>query len=480
MKKLFWASIVLMVSMMACEKPAPEGGDEKDPEETVDPDKGDQGEEGEGEQGGGDNTGGDNTGGEDEGDEGMTSSEQKEKLESIANAIMAEFPYEDYDEMMSTLSGLYTYSMENFFSEDYDLSALESVFEERYDAMFSYEDLGNNTASSTYLLFLSECKGHVEMGPSAATYKDSDDTSVRITDDKGVVWDVAITTEGAVKKVFVGEFEESWVNSYYDEINGWYDEEYTEYYHIEVEVPEKLIMVLEKNGSHYADITLNFDVDLGSNGIDAENDKVSVTATVDFQNLELVVDKFGINANTGIAEYSAVLKNNGRMILTEKASGKGNIDYDAGTWSVKDINIDVDIMGLMQFKGTCPDVNSIYDLTETTDPQTESDWERYVNNLNKMFNVNMYYDGSSVSQAIINFEPRVYEDEWGKYFDAEPAIEFPDGSRFLFAEYFNESRFSDLVSDGTTFIEAYIEMFERYFGLSVSVPDDSESEFGVM
>lgn len=456
MRKLFWTSIVLMVSMVACEKLSPEGEDKKDSEEIVDPDK-DNNQDGE--EGG--NNGG-NDGGNSGGDE-YDSTGQKAKLESIAKTFMAEFPAANYEEAMSTMSDLYNHCSTYYASETYNWSALETVLEERYNAIFSETDLGNNITSYTFLLFLSQCKGHVTLGATAATYAADNNTVLTITDSKGVIWTATIIAEGAVKTVNLGDFEDSWSNGYWDENGNYYEEEFTDRYHIEVEVPEKLIVSLKKGDSQYAKVTLDFDVDLGSNGADLENDKVSVVATAEFQGIKVNVHEFGYNAKTGSAKYYVVLENNGKMILTEKASGTGNLDYEEETWEAKNINAEIDLMGLLQIKGKCADAKSITSILDNADPQSASDWERIVNNVNKCYEINMYYDGSDTVQAKINLEPRMDEDSYGKYYYTEPAIEFPDGSRYLFYEYFTEDNFGSVVTDAEGFYESYCNLLEKYF-----------------
>lgn len=330
--------------------------------------------------------------------------------------------------------------------------------------MFSEEFISETVTSYTFLLLLSECKGHITFGPDAATYKDSENTVIEVTDDKGVVWTLSVVPSGKITEVYLGELTDEWWDYSYDPSIGDYKETlYKDYYDVTVEIPETLTVAFKKNGKDYASVVLDFNVNISEDGVDIENDRVAVSATVVFEGFELTVNKAAYNASTGVLESSTVLKKDGKLIISEKVSAIGKVYVDSERWTAKKIDAEVDIMGLMQIKGTCPDANSIYNIIENSDPETAEEWDEVVEKINKLFDLGIYFDGGSVMQAKLVLEPRFEEDDWGVWYDVEFAIVFNDGSRYLVEDYFNEDNFSGTVGEAESFVEKYENLLEKYF-----------------
>lgn len=381
----------------------------------------------------------------------LSPDQQKDRMEQIANDLMAELSATHFEEMVKTISDL-SLSIENTFeSESYDWSALEDVFEERYDSIFSYEELNQYESTSTYMLLFSQIKGHVTLGANAASYKNADNTVVEYKDDKGISWQAELTPKGTVKDVYLGEF-----------IDEGYS--YTDYINVTVSVPERLEVSLKKNGADYLTVAILFDVAISSGGVNIEKDRVSVAYDVNFNGLRWVLDLGSYNASSGQLEAASTITKDGKLIVSEVVSLVGKVDMESENWSGKDINVNVNVMDAMQIAGTCPDAKSLSDILDNAEPQSASDWERIVNNANAKFNLNVYYDGTSTVQAKIVLEPRWEVNDWGEDFWCEPILEFNDGSRYLFYEYFTEDSFDGVIDNAVSFVERYENMLERYFG----------------
>ena len=79
--------------------------------------------------------------------------------------------------------------------------------------------------------------------------------------------------------------------------------------------------------------------------------------------------------------------------------------------------------------------------------ENEELYKSYIEEANGTFDVNLFYDGQSIKQAAIKFEPFLY-DSWGDYtwWDIEPALHFYDGSSYsLFEAFFNETEFKQVI-----------------------------------
>ena len=59
--------------------------------------------------------------------------------------------------------------------------------------------------------------------------------------------------------------------------------------------------------------------------------------------------------------------------------------------------------------------------------------------MNSLYDIAVYYDGTSSKQASIEFEPMSY---WGDEYWIEPILVFNDGTRYLFIDYFIEEDFT--------------------------------------
>lgn len=411
MKKLFLASLFVMMSLVACDKINQKGNTP------------------------------------------LNVDEQKMKFVTVADDLMNELAATEFEDVMRTVSDLYLSCESTFASDTYDVSALESVFEERYDAIYSYEELNQYTTRESYMLLLSNLKGKITFGKNAATFQNADNTVIEYTDTDGVNWTAELTPVGNVQNVYLGEFVDSWYNGSYTR---------EEYIRITISVPEKLVVALKKNGTDYLSVTYMFDVAVSSGGLDVSRDRVATALTFNVDGLQVTINNAAYNASSGSMEASTVITKDGNLIFSERLTAEAKVNEAAETVTAKNINMEVDIMGAMQIKGSCPSLNSIIEIMDESEPQSERDWERMVNNMNTMFDIKVYFDGGNAVQSIVNFEPRWQDGSYSSYW-VEPAIEFNDGSRYLFEEYFTGSDFDGVANDMESFVERYERLLNRYF-----------------
>ena len=411
MKKLFLASLFVMMSLVACDKINQKGNTP------------------------------------------LNMDEQKMKFVTVADDLMNELAATEFEDVMRTVSDLYLSCESTFASDTYDVSALESVFEERYDAIYSYEELNQYTTRESYMLLLSNLKGKITFGKNAATFQNADNTVIEYTDTDGVNWTAELTPIGNVQNVYLGEFVDSWYNGSYTR---------EEYIRITISVPEKLVVALKKNGTDYLSVTYMFDVAVSSGGVDVSRDRVATALTFNVDGLQVTINNAAYNASSGSMEASTVITKDGNLIFSERLTAEAKVNEAAETVTAKNINVEVDIMGAMQIKGSCPSLNSIIEIMDESEPQSERDWERMVNNMNTMFDIKVYFDGGNAVQSIVNFEPRWQDGSYSSYW-VEPAIEFNDGSRYLFEEYFTGSDFDGVANDMESFVERYERLLNRYF-----------------
>lgn len=386
----------------------------------------------------------------------LSPDEQKTKVENTTQDLMSEFPVEDYEAFFTASENLTNAILQILDNGDYDLTEIEGVLEERLGRMITVKELSETVTSHTYLFLLADIKGHFTFGKDKLTYKDSDSTIIEVTDDKGVAWKITLTPSGAAKKVYFGEFEKNWAGIY-DNQTGSYGERHSEIYDLTIEVPEKLDINITENGKNFASVSLGLSFNVSEGGLDIEKDSFSVSCAISFVGLEINLSKLAYNASTGAFENSFSLKNNGKLIIAETVSANAKFDFDNEDWSAKNLNVTVDIMGEMQFKGSCADVKKLVETFDNSARETENDWEKLAEEVNKLFTLGVYFDGGNLVQAKLILEPKAHTYGYGLAW----VIEFNDGSKFQLEEYLEDESFDDTYDDLESFIGSYLKFFAR-------------------
>ena len=82
-----------------------------------------------------------------------------------------------------------------------------------------------------------------------------------------------------------------------------------------------------------------------------------------------------------------------------------------------------------------------------------------MDNINNYVDLGLYYDGDQTRQAELVTD--YYPTEYG--FALDLLIQFSDGSKYAFFEYFNEDSFSGTINSLESWLEMYETTLERYF-----------------
>lgn len=385
---------------------------------------------------------------------------QKEKLDQVAQKLMDVFPADEYEDIVEVTEVLYSHCERYFSDEDYDWDELaeaigeigESFYDERQHSEYKWE--------YTYTLFLSNCTGTVTLGKRKATFKESDVTKVIIKDVDGNDWEAIVTPVG-LKEVFLGEFMETYYDYYY--------EEYTDIYNVTVEIPSSLSLQIRKNGSHFASANIKFDYDISKNGLDIEHDKIGTSVEIKVDDVVMTLKNAYFDAQTGNLEFSQHLTKGEYFIYSQTITGKAELDYEEDDEYIYvdgfegSCNVMVNILGELQLKGSCNDLNDLSSYC-SDDYYSEKDCEKAAERASKLLDMGIYYDGTSTRQADIEFDPVVDEGYYGDvYYWIEPVLVFGDGTRYFFYDYFDDRIFEDLANDFDDFICDYEDMVEDIY-----------------
>lgn len=132
----------------------------------------------------------------------------------------------------------------------------------------------------------------------------------------------------------------------------------------------------------------------------------------------------------------------------------------------KNFDVYVDILGQLQIIGKCTDGIALAENIENVfDADTESQAERAVDNVNNYADLGIYYDKSVTRQADVIMDYHAVVDDYNDYtwYDIEPIIKFPDGSKYAVYEYFDEDSFAGLSNSFDLWLSLYETMLEHYF-----------------
>lgn len=211
-----------------------------------------------------------------------------------------------------------------------------------------------------------------------------------------------------------------------------------------------------------------FEVDYKNLNVDAK-----VTVNGYEETFKTNVTKSGVTANAGV-------KIDGKSMLT--ADAKINADFNAffdadavenmdeptpdevANW-LKDVSVNIDVLGQVQLKASCPSFYNLYKASEQVNESYDfNSFSSAVESYNKAFDVKLYFDKKSSEVAFVEIEAYEEYDEWDgtTYYDAYPVIVLTsDDSRHNIEDYFDdEASFTNLIDA----VESLSEDFEKLYG----------------
>lgn len=370
--------------------------------------------------------------------ENIAPSEQKSKLEDVAQEAMDEYPATEFEEFFDLAE-----QFNEQYGENYNWDQFLEYCEAKGEQIFVYNDA---TSVCEFLLEFANLNGLLTLGETGASCVEYDGTKMvfSLGADK---YEVEVTTAGE---------EVEAVYSYADE----YDE-----YLYDVLVPEQLNVVVKKNGSDYAKVLLNFEMRFTAEGVNVNTDSFKVTATVMIGEHSFVLERSGYDANAKNVSFGCTLKNGERVIVHTNIAAEVQVSLDENMEHPELVvgrgyDIYVDILGRLQLRGHGSDIQSIYEnIQNFFEAETAQQAERAVDNINNYVDLGLYYDGSQTRQADLVFD--YYPTDYG--FGLDLLIQFSDGSKYAFFEYFNEDSFSGTINSVESWLSTYETMLERYF-----------------
>lgn len=356
---------------------------------------------------------------------------QKEKLETTARMAMEECPASDFQEF----SDFAAFLTEQYFDKpDYDLSAFENRFEELYNIFFSRKD-----DHDLMVLVLAQCTGEFAFGENAVTYTPSDKLRLKVADEQGRNYLVELKTSGEVKTI----------NNY--DIDG---------LDITLKIPEKIGVVITRNGETMISVDVNYDLRLHDN-INPTNDMVAINEKITVKNY-VISTSCSYDAKSKLAKVNCSLTKGGKLIVSHNASAtvtlSGQTIPEADLVNIQNFSADADIMGAVQVKGSSPDYSVVKSIFNEYDYRSQQSTDKAASRINQLISLKLYYDGQITEQAHVELECRSNND----YFYLVPVIVFGDNSRYTAEDYFSEELFGNLISQFENYAEMFVNLVDRF------------------
>jgi len=374
----------------------------------------------------------------------------KQKLEDAATELMDNLSASNFQEV----TDLAKYIRDTY--GDYDASAVDNWYKGCLDditTVLSHTSVGNSTSNTYKRIYQAGIfTGHFTAQNDRWTYTAANDLQFIVKDQKGQLCVLKLVTSGATVRIYVGDETE-----YKGTYNGYTYTSTSEKYENYVDVPQNIVVTATQGAKELASVTVTTSLTVSGEKPSPVTDKFDVTVSTKLSSGYAVDVKRAFFNGGADAGLEFVAKKNDKTLVSANVKGKtrftsnGDGDYELQSGSVD--NLEVDILGKVQVKGTCSDVKGVIEDMENADDndRDEAAYKRYIANVNARVNLGLYFDKTSTKQATLRLEPFYKERQdyynggvylkWG----SNAILEFADGTSYGVEEYFNEDRFGDVV-----------------------------------
>lgn len=434
--------------------------------------------------------------------------DQKVKLENVAIKLLDECPADDMERYLNLsedfadkylADGDYDFSAFETWADGFeDLTVEETKYVEKYDQA---KDMYIRERVLNFTILLSNYTGSFEFKNDKVQKLAESTSGVKVMfplNGKEYVAEI-LPSAKSTKATFEymdkcywteSEWTEVWNGEYYD-YNVTYKDKYEDFRaKFAINIPENIKVKLTEDGKSVADVNIDITQSYSAAGLNPTTDNFNAKITVAFDNgYGLNIDNVAYDGAASKASYGFTLTKNGKALISSSASSDllfalttREYDHSYGdyvnkgeyTWAevkrVKNVDVNVDILGEVQIKGTCTNVMEVSDYIDAfyraAEDEDKTKMDRVVNNLNSKINLNVYYDKGSAVQASVQFEYEKHTDRYDSsyyYYEIVPVIVFGDNSRYAFEDYFTEASFGNLL-DKLEFVgEDYEDLFGTAF-----------------
>ncbi len=380
----------------------------------------------------------------DESETPVSEKDQKEKLSDVAQEAVSLVKAADFEELLE-LADIIAEE-----SEDDNAEVLDYWLEDCFEACDQ-----STSEREIYLYRLSNFTGEFEREQNGEWKKSSKAVDyLQLTFNHTRTGKVVakLTTSGNKAVVHHEAFDEEYYDSYW---NGSYWQGYEEIVENRFEIPEKIVCTLTQNGKQLAETTVNTRLNIrnSSGEFDYTTDIVEISTSTKVNNYEFTIKKCYFNPEES-ASIEETIKINDKEVIKASASFEGEVEEYLEDIEGK-VALNINILNQVQLRGSIKEINDfIVAINEMDEYKYEkSVFREYLNECNNLMDVNLYFNGSQTASATLFLEEMRDEDYYyGKYYEAVPAIKFPDGTSYTLDE--------DYYEDLEEYIDPIIELCE--------------------
>lgn len=403
-------------------------------------------------------------------DDKLNSTEQKQKLESVANDFMAEVQANNF----TSLKNLTEYCTNHYLdNDDFDNDVVNDWFEAALDASSDQvsskkEDHGGWIESRKLynrVIALSNFTGHFTAQKDSWKKEKANNLKFTFTDQDRQLCNITVTSSGKTKKAYVGTTED-WDSFWDQENNKWYDyiDEYDEY----IMVPEHITVTLTQGNTTLVETVVNIDhsaftgpeINLMEDGL--VTDVVSKVADFTWE-----VQRAEYSANNNKASITGSMKKGNKTLATFNAQTDDLTTSNDTIYNAGRATFTLDLMGgQMQIVAKCQNAKAYADLLERADDNDDNEtlFKSYINQANELTDIAVFYDNGKTRQASMKLMPFKEESYWSSdsWWYSEPVIVFDDGSTYsTFNAYFNEKDFRSVIDTFESLMRGYEDLLDE-------------------
>lgn len=369
----------------------------------------------------------------------VTAAQAKQSLDKTSQELLSKISANEFEEYKQML--------------DVDVSDKAGVIQDWFEACVEACEINANPDNHLWNAANFVGEFELQQGTWVQTKKGGDHLSFTYYDAQQKKCVITVKASAEATEIHHSVFdEEDWVWTGSQEIVTRYENRFM--------LPKQVDITATREGKNMGTVSVTSNVKTGKE-VDLSKDEVDVTSVVTIGAYKAEVKKAVYKAGK-TAEAKVVFSKNGEELITLEGNGNGNITPSGEKSEFGQINITMNILGKAKFVYKILDGNLYYNNLNKADDNDgdESMFKLFVENANKQVDAKLYLDGSVSPAAKIYLAPYL-EEEYGsyKYWDYEYRLEFTDGSKYSYEDYFNEQHFKT-VSDK---IQSLIDDFKNLF-----------------
>lgn len=378
---------------------------------------------------------------------------QQDKLIATAEALMDALDLDnwkaDADWTLQTVQELADFNGR----ADADLEKWAKAVEE---AMYEYTE-GTDWRLTKTTVDLSKVTGHFTENNGVFHREPANNLSIDITLN-GEPVHAEFNANGYYDPMlfYVSEREYNSYNEY-----GYVDGTYTNSHEVWVAVPKEAELKITRSGKDFAVLKAQFSLtDVNADGtMDPLNDKIGVKVSLAAAGYELAVNKLDYTPSNGAVDVTFTKGTQTILALNAKAAYQFGQEMN---FTPKSADVAIDLMGMTQVKGTVASFDKLMEayakVNEALKGGDEATIDAAFAELEKCFDLGVYYDGGTLKQATVGFDYVAPED--GHNYVAV-LIRFADGSAMAVDDFVSSDKFAGLVEEFETWLYKISNHFSR-------------------